>query len=181
MIDLGACRTLQVVQGEHGVSARPDEVLSTVLGSCVAACLWDGEAGLGGMNHFLLAHAQGQGGAPRDSRYGVHAMEMLINALLRAGARRDRLRAKLFGGARIAANLRDIGRTNADFARGFLRDEGIACVAESLGGTLARRVTFHPATGRARQMLIPAAQADEPPLRPPATRLRPPAPDIVLF
>ena len=147
-------QTIQVVQGEFKISDRPGAVLSTVLGSCVAACFWDAERGIGGMNHFLLAHSQGDN-AGRDIRYGVHAMEMLINALLRAGARRDRLEAKLFGGARIATNLRDIGGSNAEFARSFLQTEGIPCRAESLGGTQARRVTFQPVTGRARQLLIP--------------------------
>lgn len=161
-----APRMLQVVQGEFRVSADPGEELSTILGSCVAACIWDQGRGIGGMNHFLLAQAQGNASAP-DNRYGVHAMEVLINGLLRAGARREALRAKLFGGAKIAANLRDIGASNADFARGFLREEGIACLAESLGGTRARRVSFHPATGRARQLLIPNDQLDETPPRSP--------------
>lgn len=145
--------TIQVVQGEFRVSSCPDDRLATVLGSCVSACLWDAAAGIGGMNHFLLAQSRpGVGGS--DIRYGVHAMEVLINALLRGGARRDHLQAKLFGGARIATNLRDIGASNAEFARAMLRDEGIPCLAESLGGVQARRIVFHPTTGRARQMLI---------------------------
>lgn len=159
--------TTQVVQGEFHISRDPEELLSTVLGSCVSACIWDPQAGIGGMNHFLLAQSQ-PGAATGDIRYGVHAMEVLINALLRNGARRDRLQAKLFGGAKIATNLRDIGASNAAFARQFLRDEGIACVAESLGGTQARRITFQPATGKARQLLIPSTQVEEtlPPPRP---------------
>ncbi len=159
-----AKRTTQVVQGEFRVSSCADEELSTILGSCVAACIWDECRGIGGMNHFLLAQSQGNPREP-DNRYGVHAMEVLINGLLRAGARREALKAKLFGGAKIAANLRDIGASNAEFARGFLRIEGIPCVADSLGGNQARRVTFHPATGRARQMLIPNDQVDETTLR----------------
>ncbi|MBK6467254.1 MAG: chemotaxis protein CheD [Rhodobacter sp.] len=159
-------KAILVIQGEFRVLSRPDEVLSTILGSCVAACIWDEGMQLGGMNHFLLAQAQGDP-AVRDNRYGVHAMEMLINGLLRAGARRDRLKAKLFGGAKIAANLRDIGTSNADFARGFLKTEGIPCLAESLGGTQARRVLFQPATGLARQLLIPNEAVDEKPQRTP--------------
>lgn len=172
---------IQIVQGEYRISDRPEAVMSTVLGSCVAACMWDEDRGIGGMNHFLLAQAQNQAGAG-DIRYGVHAMEVLINALLRAGARRDRLRAKLFGGAKIATNLRDIGASNASFAREFLKTEGIPCLAESLGGTQARRVTFQPVTGRARQLLIPNTQVDETP-RPrvvPAPAARP-AVSIELF
>jgi chemotaxis protein CheD len=173
--------THQVVQGEFRTSRNPDEFLSTVLGSCVAACLWDPEAGIGGMNHFLLAQSQ-PGSAAGDIRYGVHAMEMLINALLRAGASRNRLQAKLFGGAKIATNLRDIGASNAAFARQFLRDEGIACVAESLGGTQARRVIFQPVTGKARQLLIPATQIEETLPPPPAPRAESrPAARVELF
>jgi chemotaxis protein CheD len=152
---------IQVVQGDFHVSVNPDDRLATVLGSCVSACLWDAEAGIGGMNHFLLAQSR-PGSGPSDIRYGVHAMEMLINALLRGGARRDQLRAKLFGGARITAALRDIGATNAAFARTMLRDEGIPCLAESLGGTQARRIIFHPTTGQARQMLIANTLVHEP-------------------
>jgi chemotaxis protein CheD len=174
-----ASRTIQVIQGEFKVSTRPDEELSTILGSCVAACIWDEGSGIGGMNHFLLAHAQGNT-TERDNRYGVHSMEMLINGLLRAGAQRDALRAKLFGGAKIATNLRDIGASNAEFAREFLRIEGIRCVADSLGGNQARRVTFHPATGRARQLLIPNEQVNEAPLRAPPPKAAPAA-SIELF
>ena len=155
----------QVVQGEFRVSSDPHETLSTILGSGVAACIWDPEAGIGGRNHFLLAQSHGTNQVG-ENRYGVHAMEMLINGLLRAGARRDRLRAKLFGGAKIATNLRDIGASNAEFAHGFLRTEGIPCLAESLGGTQARRVTFHPVTCRARQLLIPNDSVHETPPRP---------------
>lgn len=105
------------------------------------------------MNHFLLPFGpKATGNSPE--RYGVHAMEILINALLKGGARRSRLQAKLFGGARMSAGLTDIGKSNARFAREFLATEEIACLAESLGGTHARRVLFRPATGQARQMLV---------------------------
>ncbi len=171
---------LQVVQGEYRVSDAPGIRLSTMLGSCVAACLWDDRRGVGGMNHFLLAQAQDSRGRG-DIRYGVHAMEVLINALLRAGAQRGRLQAKLFGGAKIAANLRDIGASNAEFARRFLRTEGIPCRAESLGGTLARRVIFDPVTGQARQLLIPNADLDEAARAPRAAAPTRPQTDIVLF
>lgn len=153
-------RTIQVIQGEFHVSSSPAETLSTILGSCVAACIWDEGKQIGGMNHFLLAQAQGNSSS-RDNRYGVHAMEMLINGLLRAGARREALKAKLFGGAKIVVNLPDIGASNAEFARNFLRTEGIPCMAESLGGTRARQITFHPVSGRARQLLIPDEGVDE--------------------
>jgi chemotaxis protein CheD len=151
-------RTIYVTQGEFKVSGNPQDVFSTVLGSCVAVCLWDEARNIGGMNHFLLPSgpdSQGDG-----TRYGVHAMELLLNAMFRQGTRRQDLRAKIFGGARISANLRDIGGANATFAKTFLATEEIACVAASTGGTQARRVLFRPFTGQVRQLIV--AQADEP-------------------
>jgi chemotaxis protein CheD len=151
-------RVLHVVQGEHVISDEREIVLTTVLGSCVAACMRDPAAGVGGMNHFLLPGALE--GRKHDVERGVHAMELLINALMRAGARRDRLEAKLFGGARMMKNLSDIGAQNAAFATSFLRQEGIACHADSLGGEQARRVRYAPVSGRAQQLLLGNAAAD---------------------
>ncbi len=159
-----------VVQGEYRVSNDPAELLSTILGSCVAVCLHDPAGKIGGMNHFLLPFGQEEG-TNRPVRYGLFAMEMLINALMKQGARKSHLQAKLFGGAKISADLRDIGQTNASFAREYLAAEGIACVSESLGGTNARRVVFHPATGQARMLIVPSTNlvATEV-LAPPAAR-----------
>jgi len=158
-------RKIHVIQGEFHVSGDPDVMLTTVLGSCVAACLHDPVARVGGMNHFLLADNAGQRGDEEAVRYGAYAMEMLINGLLKLGASRGRLQAKLFGGARMFNGLSDVGAANARFARQFLIDEGITLIGDSLGGTVARRVEFWPTTGRARQRLNGAA---EPP--PPAPR-----------
>ena len=128
-------------------------MLTTVLGSCVAACLWDASAGVGGMNHFLLPH--GRVGERTDIlRYGVHAMELLVNALLNAGARRSALEAKLFGGAHLTGGFSVAGRLNAEFATDFLDREGIAYRGGSMGGYAARRVEFWAVTGRARQRLV---------------------------
>lgn len=147
-------RRVHLVQGEFRVSGDPDVVLATLLGSCVAACLHDPVAGIGGMNHFLLPGGD-SGGEPECAlRYGVHAMELLINGMLRAGGRRDRLAAKLFGGASVLGGLTDIGRQNADFAESFLRRERIAVSSASLLGRRGRRVHFWPHSGRARQMLL---------------------------
>lgn len=166
-------RISYVSQGEFRATRDPIETLSTVLGSCVAACLWDPVALIGGMNHFLLPNA-GAGADVVSSRYGINAMEMLINNLLKLGADRRRLQAKLFGGASMSSNLADIGGLNARFAKSFLATEDIPCVAASLGGNSARRVTFHATTGHARQLIIEAAD----PIRlPPA----PTAPNVVLF
>lgn len=147
--DIGA-RRLHVVQGEQAISAEPDIVLTTILGSCVSCCMRDPVARIGGMNHFLLP-----GGDERTGvRYGLQAMELLINRLLGSGARRDRLEAKLFGGGRLVRGLSDIGSQNAAFAEKFLKDEGIAYLGGSLGGDHARRVQYWPVSGRARQFLV---------------------------
>ena len=148
---------LAVLQGCYEVTDAPDTVLSAVLGSCVSACLWDEGAGLGGMNHFLLVQPQGADRG-QELRYGVHAMELLINALVRAGARRSALQAKLFGGASMTEAFADVGRLNAEFATDFLKREGIVFRGGSLGGTAARRVEFWAATGRARQRAIQSAE-----------------------
>lgn len=166
-----AQHTLYVLQGEFRISREADAVLSTILGSCVAVCLWDAEAGIGGMNHFLLPFGP-KAAASEPERYGVHAMELLINGLLKAGSARSRLQAKLFGGARVSTALSDIGQTNARFARAFLSAEGIPCRAESLGGTSARRVLFRPTTGQAHQMLVPETKLDPEALRPGPTAPR---------
>ena len=149
---------VNIVQGEQCVSADPQVMISTLLGSCVAACMRDPVAGVGGMNHFLLPGRRG--GSEADGvRFGVHAMELLVNALLGAGARRDRLEGKLFGGAHMMDGLADVGRQNSDFAMSFLAAEGIRYLGGSLGGAAARRVQFWPASGRARQLI--AGQGEE--------------------
>jgi len=149
-------RIVHVVQGEFSYSADPDVVLSTVLGSCVAACIRDPIANIGGMNHFLLP-----GGREHESSgvmYGVQAMELLINQLMKLGCKKHRLEAKLFGGARMMQGLSDIGAQNARFGREFFSNERIPCISESLGGTQARRLHYWPASGRARQILLNAAE-----------------------
>lgn len=157
---------IHVIQGEHHVSADPQVVLTTILGSCVAACLRDPVARIGGMNHFLLP-----GGSEQHVRgLAVHAMEVLVNALLQRGARRDRLEAHLFGGARMVDRLTDVGALNADFAEAFLSGEGIRHLGGSLRGVGGRRIQFWPVSGRARQLRLergaPDVFADERRIRP---------------
>jgi len=148
-------RRVHVVQGQYVVTAEPEVVLTTVLGSCIAACIRDPVAGVGGMNHFLLP-----GDADSDGlRYGVNSMELLVNGLLQRGARRDRLVAKLFGGARLMGGFADIGGQNALFAGTFLSDEGIAFAGGSVGGSHPRRVQFWPVSGRTRQAYVGMAEA----------------------
>lgn len=145
---------IHVVQGEQHVTDDPDAVLTTILGSCVAACMRDPVAGVGGMNHFLLPGGRVKGTDWEAQRHGVHAMELLVNALLQRGARRDRLEAKLFGGARLIDGLTDVGRQNAEFAERFLADEGIKHVGGSLLGEHGRKIQYWPVSGRARQSLM---------------------------
>jgi chemotaxis protein CheD len=127
-----------------------DEMIVTVLGSCVAVCLLDPEAAVGGMNHFMLPHLPAQ--APEDpglaGRYGFDAMNLLIEGTLQLGAQRPRLVAKAFGGGRVVDGLGDVGGQNAAFIRGFLRAEGIPLLAEDLGGDRPRKVCLFPATGQ---------------------------------
>lgn len=143
-------RAIPILQGEFKVSDKPGEMFTTILGSCISVCLYDPLAKLGGMNHYLLA--QGDSGQA-DLRYGAYAIELLINGMLRTGASKPRLVAKLFGGAGFGS--RSIGQANARFAVQYLADEGIPCVADSLGGERARRLHFWPATGAAKMLFVP--------------------------
>ena len=145
-------KRINIVQGEFHVSDESNLAITTLLGSCVAACINDPLARVGGMNHFLLPGEDTN--SPLVARHGVHLMELLINGLLKLGAARHRLEAKLFGGARTMNVLSDFGAANGKFAQEFLRREGIAITGGSLGGETGRRIQFWPADGRARQKLV---------------------------
>ena len=154
---------VKLLPGEYFVSAD-DIVLSTVLGSCVAACMWDRTARVGGMNHFMLP---GEAGRPSEAdpiglsgRYGVFAMEQLINELIKRGARKGNLEAKLFGGGAVLKNFTaiNVGERNAEFVLDFLRTEGIRVASQDLLDVHPRRVAFFPASGRA--LCRKLAQAD---------------------
>ncbi|MCQ8783924.1 chemotaxis protein CheD [Mangrovibrevibacter kandeliae] len=147
-----ARRRINIIQGEWKVESAPDVCLTTLLGSCVAACIRDPEVGVGGMNHFLLP-GEGGGGS-RSESYGLYLMEVLINGLLKKGARRNHLEAKLFGGARTVDGLSDVGAKNAAWAKSFLLNEGINYVGGDLGGDRGRRIEYWPNSGRARQILM---------------------------
>lgn len=141
-----------VHQGDCLVSAEAGTTFSTVLGSCISACIRDRAAGVGGMNHFLLAT---QSGSSKDrfgesARYGAFAMEQLINMILTRGSgRKSNLEFKIFGGGNIHAGMNDVGQKNIEFIREFLHNENYVISSEDLGGNFARRVMFQPATGRA--------------------------------
>ncbi|NCP14085.1 MAG: chemotaxis protein CheD [Sphingomonadales bacterium] len=151
---------MTIVQGEAKASADARVEMSTILGSCVATCLFDPVARVGGMNHFLLAeppaHVRSQA---FDSDYGLFLMELLINEMLGLGARKTRMRARLYGGANLNPDLSPIGTANAAFARQFLEREGIPCVFADLEGTQARRIQFRPVSGQVRARLVPAETA----------------------
>lgn len=147
-------RRINVVQGEYSVSDDPNVVFSTILGSCVAACMRDPVAGVGGINHFLLPGSEDRAQSAQAEHYGVHLMELLVNGLMKKGARRDCLEAKLFGGARMMDRLSDIGKMNASFAERFLKHENIRLVGRSLGGEQGRRIQYWPVSGRARQIIL---------------------------
>ena len=142
---------VKLLPGEYFVTAR-DMVLTTVLGSCVSACLRDSVSGIGGMNHFMLPEAACP--LPFDAaaamRYGAHAMQVLLSEVIRAGARRERLEAKVFGGGAVLARmtLLNIGERNADFVLRYLLAERIRIAAQDLRGKLPRRINFFPSTGR---------------------------------
>ena len=173
-------RRVSIIQGEYAVLDEPGSVIVTILGSCVSVCLFDRAARLGGMKHFLLGRpAADQQVAPQDMhRYGVHAMELLINELMRRGADRGRLTAHLYGGANIVSGLGRIGSQNAEFAVDFLRTEGVPVAHTDLGGTEARKVEFMPHDGRARCTHVKAEAVPVEPVRAPPL---PEAGEVELF
>ncbi len=170
-------RSIYVPQGDFGVTGEADAYFTTVLGSCVSTCLRDPAVGVGGINHFMLPGGDGDGA---DIMFGVNSMELLINGLLRIGADRGRLEAKVFGGAGLLGISKQIGEANAAVAREFLSNEGIPIRSISVGGGEARRIQYWPATGRARQQLIDASRAPKE-LPPPRKPAKPAAEDMEFF
>jgi chemotaxis protein CheD len=141
---------VKVFPGEFFVSKKPDEVLVTVLGSCVSACIRDYRTGIGGMNHFMLPHSHSGNwaGDLQSTRFGNFAMEKLINELMKAGCSRDSLEIKVFGGGNITDGQKEIGTENCAFILRYLEAEGLRCAAQDLGGRLPRRIHYTPATGQ---------------------------------
>jgi chemotaxis protein CheD len=140
----------KIFPGQYFVTDR-DIVLVTVLGSCVAACIRDPVAGVGGMNHFLLPETAGDlTPASRSARYGSYAMEVLINRLMRHGANRRTMEAKVFGGGSVLRDLRSsgVGESNARFIVDYLRKEDIHVAAQDLLDECARKIYFFPTSGR---------------------------------
>jgi chemotaxis protein CheD len=145
------CDAAKILPGEYYFTGKP-MVIVTVLGSCVAACIRDRVSGIGGMNHFMLPDGGGDAGSPMSAsmRYGAYAMEVLINQILKAGAKRENLEAKVFGGGNVLRGFTamNVGERNARFVRDFLHAENIKIVAEDLNDVHPRKVYFFPATGK---------------------------------
>jgi len=153
-----ACMTVKVLPGEFYVSTQ-NELVTTVLGSCVSACIHDVRRGIGGMNHFMLPEPRGErdswtATASRAARYGSDAMEQLINAILVVGGQRADLQVKIFGGGRVLAQLTDIGQRNIDFVQHYIATERLNLCASDLGDVYPRQVQFFPNSGRARVRLL---------------------------
>ncbi|HEX4855340.1 MAG TPA: chemoreceptor glutamine deamidase CheD [Limnobacter sp.] len=153
-----------VMPGEYFVSWAPAEI-TTLLGSCVSACLWDSHRKIGGLNHFMLPDSPAESGSlserTKSLRYGLYAMECLINDLLTMGAKREFLTAKVFGGANISGvlNTQHIGRRNAEFVNEFLRKDKIKVVASDLGGPHSRRIRFNTHTSAVRVERVASANS----------------------
>ena len=141
---------VKLLPSEYYVTTKPT-VMLTVLGSCVAACLHDPYAAVAGMNHFMLPDEAGGGPDHPDAmRYGTHSMDVLVRELVRAGARRERLQAKVFGGAAVLPNMPflNVGDRNAQFVLRYLQEQDINLYAQDLGGSHARRVGFMSDSGK---------------------------------
>ncbi|SNS60472.1 CheD, stimulates methylation of MCP proteins [Noviherbaspirillum humi] len=144
------CDAAKILPGEYYYTCK-DMMIVTVLGSCVSACIRDRVTGIGGMNHFMLPEGgDGDGPVSASMRYGTYAMEVLINDLLKAGARRENLEAKVFGGGNVLRGFVaiNVGERNAQFVREYLRAENIRVLAEDLNDIYPRKVYFFPRSGK---------------------------------
>ena len=154
----------KILPGAYLASSR-EMVIATVLGSCVAACLYDRASGVFGMNHFMLPGGNGE--ASKSMRYGAYAMEVLLNEMFKLGARRERLEAKVTGGAAVfpAMKLLNVGERNAAFVIDYLKTEGIPIRATDLEGQYARKIYLYGATGRLRVRQLRSLRNDTVPRR----------------
>lgn len=151
---------VRLLPNEYFVTTQPT-VMLTVLGSCVAACLHDPHAGVAGMNHFMLPDEAISGAEHPDAmRYGTHSMDMLVRELVKAGASRERLQAKVFGGAAVLPNMPflNVGDRNAQFVLRYLDEQKINLYAQDLGGSYARRVGFMGDSGKVVVRKLRASQ-----------------------
>ncbi len=146
------CIAAKILPGEYYVTTS-QELVTTVLGSCVSACIRDSRTGIGGMNHFLLPLNKGESWSATEiaslaNRYGNFAMEHMINDILKQGGRKENFEVKLFGGSKIINGMTDVGNSNIRFVRNYLKTEELNVVAEDLGGINPRKVMYFPETGK---------------------------------
>lgn len=159
------CAAAKILPGEFYVSSH-GEVISTVLGSCVSACIRDRVLGIGGMNHFMLpakesGHDQWDDSAASASmRYGNWAMEYLINEIIKQGGSKRNLEVKVFGGGQVLKNMTNIGKRNIDFVRAFLFREGLSVTSEDLGDIYPRKVIYFPDTGAVKMKKLRSTHND---------------------
>jgi chemotaxis protein CheD len=141
---------VKILPGEYFVH-QEDILIMTTLGSCIAACLWDRNARIGGMNHFMLPEGSGERGAIDSGRYGSYAMELLINELMKRGATRSTLEAKVFGGGQVISGMStmNVGERNTNFVLDYLKTERIPIVSKDVLDVYPRKVCFLPASGKA--------------------------------
>jgi chemotaxis protein CheD len=145
-----AKEAVKVLPGEYYATAT-DQLIVTVLGSCIAVCLRDRISGVGGMNHFMLPGASDEALSTANSpRYGTFAMELLIQQLLHLGAQRERFEAKVFGGGSVVPDMtgNDVGQFNVDFVHAYLSHAGIPVAAEDVLGQHPRKIYYFPANGQ---------------------------------
>ena len=166
-----------IMQGQIYVGTGKPEIVTTILGSCIACCLYDPVARIGGMNHFLLAEPAPDSDVIADASYGTYLMELLINQMMTSGAVKSRMKAHIYGGADMHRGMTRIGDANARFARQFLETENIPLVRCDIGGDCARRVEFDPVRGRVRVRTV--GRRDVPVERP--SLPRPTSGEVELF
>jgi len=160
-----AAWVVKILPGEFYVTRDKEEVLVTVLGSCVSACIRDPYMQIGGMNHFMLvqnkAGSSGAWGNELESaRFGNFAMEKLINGMLKLGCQRERMEIKVFGGANVTSAKNEIGTDNGKFVLSYLQTEGLRCTAQDLGGMHPRRIIYFPMTGKVVRRLLTGRDED---------------------
>lgn len=140
---------VKILPGEYHATAD-GTIITTILGSCVSVCLYDSSNGIGGMNHFMLPGKTGgnSGGEDGSARYGIHAMELLLEHVIQLGAAPARLEAKIFGAGRVMEGMSDVGKRNSEFARHYMKEKKIEIRAVDVGNVFPRKLCFFPATGQ---------------------------------
>lgn len=148
------CYGVSITQGDYCVTDQ-EIVITTVLGSCISVCLFDEELAIGGINHFMLPQKDSDEDVDRPLRYGLFAMEQMLNQFIKKGIAKESLQVKVIGGARMMGNMSHIGQLNSDFIMQYITEEKLNVVAEDLGGDQGRKLAFFPKTGRLLVSKIP--------------------------